>query len=437
MKSSVILKRQYAEDDEGTIFIRYFNGKGEKKDKSLKIKMSLIYFNNTFSKDFQKFKKTTLFDYKSINDKIADNINDFSIFDNLKKTENLEIIINLKNKTKLVSNPATLHSYSNAISILEKFLIKKKTIKEFKDLSTELFVELKNELVAKGLKESTILQYFVVLKSLLNKVRKDIEFKNPLILREFGLKPIKQRKNILSKLDILKLLNTNKEYKYFAEVQISLFQLFCNGARISDVFLMKIGDLKKDGILYVTKKNNKELFVNYNPPLVDVLFKFFDLKLPFDSNWEDNEWIYPADSDIKFGKIETKLNILEEYLKTANKDKLIFNDYIEKKGLELLKYNKVKEMSQEQMRVFNNILAYHLQKLKFIIKDKRLEIPNLTTHTMRYTFTNLLLTMDGVNLLDISKALGHANIRVTNDYLEGSFGSEREKQLSLKLGKII
>lgn len=436
MKSSVILKRQYAKDDSGTLFIRYFNGRGEHKDKSLKVKMSLIYFKK-YDKDFQRFRKNTLFDYISINDKIANHINDFSIFDPVKKTDNLEIITNLKNKTKLINNPATLHSYSNVISILEKFLNNKETIKEFKDLSSDLLVELKNELVAKGLKESTILQYFVVLKSLLNKVRKDIEFKNPLILKEFGLKPIKQRKNILSKLDIIKLLNTNKDNKYFTEVQISLFQLFCNGARISDVFLMKIGDLQKDGILYITKKNNVELFVNYNPPLVDVLFKYLDLKLPFKVSWEDNDWIYPADLDVKFGKIETKLEILKEYLKTANKDKLIFNDYIEKKGKALIKYNKVSEMTKEQMRVFNNILAYHLQKLKFIIKDRSLEIPNLTTHTMRYTFTNLLLTMDGVNLLDISKALGHANIRVTNDYLEGSFGSEREKQLSLKLGKII
>jgi integrase len=436
MKSSVILKRQYAKDDSGTLFIRYFNGRGEHKDKSLKVKMSLIYFKK-YDKDFQRFRKNTLFDYISINDKIANHINDFSIFDTVKKTDNLEIITNLKNKTKLINNPATLHSYSNVISILEKFLNNKETIKEFKDLSSDLLVELKNELVAKGLKESTILQYFVVLKSLLNKVRKDIEFKNPLILKEFGLKPIKQRKNILSKLDIIKLLNTNKDNKYFTEVQISLFQLFCNGARISDVFLMKIGDLQKDGILYITKKNNVELFVNYNPPLVDVLFKYLDLKLPFKVSWEDNDWIYSADLDVKFGKIETKLEILKDYLKTANKDKLIFNDYIEKKGKALLKYNKVSEMTKEQMRVFNNILAYHLQKLKFIIKDRSLEIPNLTTHTMRYTFTNLLLTMDGVNLLDISKALGHANIRVTNDYLEGSFGSEREKQLSLKLGKII
>lgn len=438
MKSSVILKKQYAKDDIGTLFIRYFNGKGTKKDKSLKIKMNESIFRKTFGKDFQRFKKTTLFDYNYLNSQIELYINDFSIFDDVKQNENAEILLYLKSKLRLIGNPATRHSYSNVISLFEKFLLGHKSVKEFKHLNMDLFIEFKNDLKSKGTEESSIMQYFVILKTMLNKASKNIDFKNPLIIKELGLKPIKKKKNILSNMDILKLINTSQSDKYFVEIQISLFQLFCDGARISDVFLMKIDNLKEDGILYVTKKNNTELFISYSPALVDVLFKYFNLQSELGSQviYEDNEWIY-TQSGLKYGKFVTKRFILLDYLKTADKNRLIFHDYISKKGKILLNYKKEKEMTDEQMRVFNNILGYHLQKLKFIIKTKGLDIENLTTHTMRYTFTNLLLTMDGVNLLDISKALGHANIRVTNDYLDKNFGGKRKADISFKLSESI
>ena len=48
---------------------------------------------------------------------------------------------------------------------------------------------------------------------------------------------------------------------------------------------------------------------------------------------------------------------------------------------------------------------------------------NITTHTARHSFSNILLN-DDVNLHSISKGLGHSNLSTTESYLK-SFKQEK------------
>ncbi|WP_366935459.1 hypothetical protein [Flavobacterium sp.] len=72
--SSIILSRKNRLDEEGYIVIQYTKD-GKTKRKSLKFKMTETHFNKTFDKEFQRFKRTTLFDYQKINSLIDDNFN--------------------------------------------------------------------------------------------------------------------------------------------------------------------------------------------------------------------------------------------------------------------------------------------------------------------------------------------------------------------------
>ncbi|PVW12391.1 hypothetical protein DDV96_14850 [Marixanthomonas spongiae] len=41
-----------------------------------------------------------------------------------------------------------------------------------------------------------------------------------------------------------------------------------------------------------------------------------------------------------------------------------------------------------------------------------------------------MLNLDGINIYDISKALGHSSIAITNDYLKANFQKDRTDQIN-------
>ena len=49
---------------------------------------------------------------------------------------------------------------------------------------------------------------------------------------------------------------------------------------------------------------------------------------------------------------------------------------------------------------------------------------NISSHSARYTFVNLLLEKN-TNVYLISKALGHSNLSITEKYIKRNFGAER------------
>ena len=54
-------------------------------------------------------------------------------------------------------------------------------------------------------------------------------------------------------------------------------------------------------------------------------------------------------------------------------------------------------------------------------KHYKLSIQDITTHVSRFTFTNMLLEIPGLNLNDIRIALGHSNLATTQKYIQTGF----------------
>jgi len=87
------------------------------------------------------FKKTTKIDYKLLNQKISDKINDFSIFDTKNSKQSTKSFLTYFNDyLELIPNPQTKNSYSVGLKKLEEF----KTHKKYNDI---LFSQIDNTFV--------------------------------------------------------------------------------------------------------------------------------------------------------------------------------------------------------------------------------------------------------------------------------------------------
>ena len=71
--SNVILKKIKSTDTIGTLQVQYFNGKGKKKQISLSLKLSEENFTKYYDKEFKQFRKNSIFDYLTYNNKIKEN----------------------------------------------------------------------------------------------------------------------------------------------------------------------------------------------------------------------------------------------------------------------------------------------------------------------------------------------------------------------------
>ena len=96
---------------------------------------------------------------------------------------------------------------------------------------------------------------------------------------------------------------------------------------------------------------------------------------------------------------------------------------------------KNKDLSEYQDKALNSSIIVYNRRLKKVQKECNIKT-NITSHMARHIYTNLLLKMDGVNLYDVSQSLGHANIKITEEYLSSGFNTEKLDTLNVGLSKI-
>ena len=68
-------------------------------------------------------------------------------------------------------------------------------------------------------------------------------------------------------------------------------------------------------------------------------------------------------------------------------------------------------------------MALYNKDLKLLIPHTSNSNINITSHTARHTYANLLLS-NGVDIYSISKSLGHSSLSVTENHVS-SFNQER------------
>lgn len=442
MTSKVILKKKSSKDTFGYVGIRFFNGKGVKKVLSLGERLNEIDFNKFFDSEFNLFKKTTMIDYRLLNSKINDKINDFSIFDTITTKQSTKSFLTYyKNHLELIPNQNTKESYSVVLKKLEEF----KTFKKYSDIlfsqiDNTFVIELKNYFLTK-LSPNTTKQYLIVIKTILNSSKRDGLYSERYnYFSKLNITSTYSNKKILSEKDVQVLRemtyyldnDCKEKNKYFETRNMLLFSMLCSGLRVSDLFLIRNKDFKTDYIEILTKKTSLSMRIPYNDKLLGLLLDIYNLH---DYTLGSYGIIYFLSGDKEVRKTKNidynKKQILE-HIKTLPENDFLFKDFM---SLEpsLNKYNKLRETTPEQNDSLNRLRSVYNYWLKTMIKNFDFDIDSISSHTGRYSWTNLLLNIEGVNLVQIQRSLGHKRLSTTENYIEKNFGLEKMEIIGTKL----
>lgn len=447
MTSKVILKKKNKSDLFGYLGIRYFNGRGEKKVLSLGERIEENDFDIFFDSEFNLFKKTTKIDYKLLNNKINEKINDFTIFDtkNPKKTTQ-SFLTYYRNYLELIPNPQTKDSYSVGLKKLEEF----KTHKKYNDIlfsqiDNIFVIELKNYFLSK-LSPNTTKQYLNIIKTILNISKRDGLYSERFnYFSKLNIPTTYSNKKILSEKDIQTLREITpytkesdykEKNKYYETRNMLLFSMLCSGLRVSDLFLIRNKDFKNDHIEIITKKTSLSMRIPYNDKLIGLLldiYNLYDMTLPMGTGYRGIPLYGDEYKEVRKTKNKTyNLKHLLEHIKTLPEKDFLFKDFM---SLEpsLNKYNKIKEMTKEQNSSINRLRGIYNYWLKEMIKHYDFDIEQISSHTGRYSWTNLLLSIEGVNLVQIQRSLGHKRLSTTESYIEKNFGLDKMETIGNKL----
>jgi integrase/recombinase XerD len=253
----------------------------------------------------------------------------------------------------------------------------------FDELTPKLIADFEAFYISQGNKQSTVATNLRDLKTLVNKAireRKTDAGKNP-----FAHYRIKQgqapERTKLSYAEILAIENLLLEPKsgIWHARNVFLFAFYCAGVRFSDVALMTQGriiaglDGEPDRLTYRMGKNGKVQSVKITPPARRILSTYLEGPRSEDS------FVFP---------------LLE--------------------GYDLSSATKLHNARASQNTLVN-------KNLKEIARLAGIEKP-LSTHIARHSFADLARTR-GWSIYDISKALQHSSIEMTERYLK-AFDSE-------------
>jgi hypothetical protein len=115
-------------------------------------------------------------------------------------------------------------------------------------------------------------------------------------------------------------------------------------------------------------------------------------------------------------------------IKKNNGDEFLF-PVMDSTKFKNLKNNNLTEIQYKYLKHKTIVYNRNLNKIRKLCS---IETP-ISSHVSRSTFTNLILKMDGVNIYDISLALGHSDIKITENYLRSGFTLEKLDGLSTNL----
>lgn len=258
---------------------------------------------------------------------------------------------------------------------------------------------------------------------------------------KLNIKETYSNKKILTENDMNTLFEINYQNKFFDTKNMLVFSIFAQGLRVSDIFFIKNKDFKKEYLEVIMKKTMKPLRVPYNDKLIDLLLLIYQQEYLDASKWSSEEeedehgYSYAVHSSLEFRQNKHKeMGTIERLLKhiaTLPHEEYMFKNFMKYEPI-LENYDKKRELTEEQDTALGRLRSRYNMTLKVMIKRCNLEIENISSHTGRYTWTNMLLNM-GVDILLISRSLGHKRISITERYIEKNFGLEKLENIGSKL----
>jgi integrase len=410
MSATIILNKKHRDDDFGYVSILFVKDK-KRKTISLKFRMLEKDFTKYYDKSFKQFRKSNTFDRDYINNLVTESLKK-DVFSE-QKTQ-YTFLTYFKSRRDLKKNLNTYNSYNSAYNIIETYLKKlnKEDIK-LTDFNTDMVLEFKNYLKEQELEQSTIKAYFNVYNTIFNNaIYSDVVImKNP--FKGIKIKTTPKKKIVLENNDIIKLLNIEPGQQYFYESRMFLLQFFMNGSRISDLLLLKVGEIKSNEILYTMLKTKNEIPVAMSPEISKILIDIFGF----------NEQHNPTSNNkIIYGNYH-----LKTFLKRQPSNQLVFKDFVQSDIYN--DYVKKNNFTTEQHKHFKVLIVKYNERLKKLCKLYELSETNVSSHNCRHTFTNLLLDMENINVNDLRVLLGHSSLNTTQNYIQTGFRNKKTQSV--------
>lgn len=450
--AKVILKRNKSTDNFGEVYIRYIKN-GKQKVFSLNLILSVTDFNNLFIKsDINQFKKTTRFDYKTINKLINENIHK-DVF-SLPTKPDRTLISYFEEQIPLVLNPASRTNYVQTLKNITKYLttINKLDI-NFEEIDRDFIKKYKKWLVEiKKNTPNSVSQNLTLVRAMLNIASddKNVTYKmDNDIFKKMIKRTSTAKKEMPTMDDVKKIMNMKPTDLFYNESNIFLMGVALCGIRANDLFFLKNGDFKNKTVSIIASKTKKPLDIDYNPLIIKVLAKILSIDkddpltytnyigkfYDFVENTNDNN--YDGFEVLDLGSPDQE-NFLKEkvlnILKAKDPNQYLFNDFLNSNIFD--NYDKILGMNDEQFRKYSTKRTRYNERLAEICKMNKLTIKKMTSHFSRYIAVMILLE-EGFDFLKISKILQHAKIQQTIDYIKNNYDEGYLKEASQIIGKSI
>ncbi|TXK26550.1 site-specific integrase [Pontibacter qinzhouensis] len=174
-----------------------------------------------------------------------------------------------------------------------------------------------------------------------------------------------------------------------------LFQVFCQGMRVSDLKVLRWNNFSDNRIEYTMLKTKKQMSVQLNDNLVQILTPLVE------SYQKKDESIRETIDRLSTSK-KYKTNFVFGFLDNEEFSCINEKNDFSKLGKELyIRLNKKSIVYNRNLKVIQSLAG---------VKT------NISSHTARHSYASLLLDSD-VNLYTISQGLGHSSVMITQHYL--------------------
>jgi site-specific recombinase XerD len=260
----------------------------------------------------------------------------------------------------------------------------------FKSITVQFLKKYESHMTLNGKSPTTLAMYLRCLRYLYNQAIKEGIVKREEYPFGKGNYEIPQPQNIKK---ALKLAEIGKIYKHVPDNPVEhfyrdlwLFSYLCNGMNMKDICWLKYSNIHGDHIHF---RRAKTINTNRNSKPIDII-------------------ISPEVKQI-IDRWGNKPELPDSYIFPFLKDDQT--------------YKKKHAIVAQAVQMTN-------QYIKRVATKVGIE-SNITTYTARHSFATVL-KRSGVNVTFISDALGHTNIKTTENYLD-SFEDEQKKEIAKKL----
>lgn len=481
------LKKRYSSDKYGIINLRITENR-KSKYLSLKISIPERYWNPN-----KKEVRSNYDDFETINEKIRSEINRIS--NRLDKGKSNELVINEKRsflrffenylkRLDDLDHYGTYKKYNTTIQHLKSLLeSQNKTDLLFSEIDYKWIEVFDMYLYQKQLKKNTRNNYLKCCQRIYNLSIKEKLFKtyeNPFDYFKFRRETVEKKR--LSSGTTQDLVNLDIPYGslLYETRNKFLIQLYGQGLRVSDLFTLRYKNINFDGSLsrinftqFKTKKNHT---IQLSSELIEHLFYYISNEKEYNNLYHLRKYeikfkdctkemthrellkrlfkyqkdsLRSKESMTKWKFYSRKMMDIQSEITNYQRKRLTTyssenpNDfivpYLNQEYYENVEFTDNTRLTRKQYNHIQSKITVYNRNLKKLGKVLGTNI-NITSHTPRHTFTNLLL-VNSTDVYSVSKSLGHQKIQVTEDYID-DFNEEKidfdmmDTFRRIRLGKI-